>query len=494
MARAGELVLGLDIGTGGVRAVAADADGALVAHSRTALEPGPSAGQPGLREQDPDAWWRAAVDTLRQLGHKIARGGHRPEAIAALCVDGTSGTLVCLDAWGGVLRPAIMHNDQRAADEADELSRQAAAMCRKLGYRVAPSFAAAKILWLRRHEPAVFEATRWFAHQADYIAGRLAGEHGVTDYSNALKTGFDLIDDEWPSWWGCYDGVVERLPRVVAPGAPIGILDTGTADVLGLPAGIALIAGATDGTAAFLASGASEAGADNTTLGTTLVFKRLSRCLRADADGLVYSHKLPGGFWLPGAASSTGGEWIEQQFADADLGRLDREAGEHLPSDHVAYPLAAAGERFPFLAPGARGFCAPPAEDPVAVYAANLQGTAFVERLSYDVLDRTTGVEGRDIYATGGASRSDVWLQLRADVTGRCVRRPVCAESAFGSAVLAAASTWHGDWWSAAKRMVSIERSFEPERSQAAAYDDRFGRFCRLLEERGYTKPERGVD
>ena len=487
---AGELVIGLDIGTGGVRAVAVDATGTVVAHSRTALVPVVSSGGPARHEQDAEAWWRAVVATLHDLSQEL---GVRREEIVAVCVDGTSGTLVCLDGQGGALRPAIMHNDQRAAAEADQLSPPAAVMCRKLGYRIAPSFAAAKILWLQRHEPAVFEATRWFAHQADFIAGRLGADLGVTDYSNALKTGYDLVDEDWPSWWDGFDGVGERLPRVVAPGTQVGVVTAVAAGAVRLPAGALIIAGATDGTAAFLASGANGAGADNTTLGTTLVFKRLSRRLSADADGLVYSHKLPGGFWLPGAASSTGGEWIEQQFADDDLARLDRQSRQHLPCESIAYPLAAAGERFPFLAPGARGFCHPPANDPVTRYAANLQGTALVERLAYDVLDRTTGTRGLDIYATGGASRSDDWLQLRADVAGRCVHRPSYAESAFGSAVLAAAATWHGDWRSAARQMVSIDRAFEPDRTRAAAYEERYGRFCRLLEQHGYTKPERGV-
>ena len=123
-------------------------------------------------------------------------------------------------------------------------------------------------------------------------------------------------------------------------------------------------------------------------------------------------------------------------------------------------------------------------------YAANLQGTAFVERLCYEVLDRATGTAGGDIYATGGASRSDIWLQLRADVTGRRMHRPDCAESAFGSAVMAASAVWHDDVWCAARDMVHIERSFEPDRSRSQEYEDRFLRFRESMEERGYIQPE----
>jgi xylulokinase len=387
-----------------------------------------------------------------------------------------------------------MHNDQRAVEEAQALRSSAASTSSKLGYRMAPSFAAAKILWLQRHEPSTFDATRWFAHQADFISGRLSGEYGITDYSNALKTGYDLVDECWPTWWRDFDGIEGRLPRVVAPGTQIGVLGATVADSLGFPC-VAVVSGATDGTAAFLSSGAREAGADNTTLGTTLVFKRLSRQPAAADDGLVYSHKLPGGFWLPGAASNTGGEWIQHNYGEADLGRLDIQSSERfLPCDHVAYPLVWVGERFPFLDPDARGFCHPETSDQVTRYAANLQGTAFVERLCYQALDRATGTEGGDIYATGGASRSDIWLQLRADVTGRRIHRPHCAESAFGSAVMAASAVWHDDVWCAAREMVQVERSFEPDRSQFPEYEDRFLRFRELMEERGYIQPEHGAN
>ena len=488
-----QLVIGLDVGTAGVRAVAVNERGSVVARKGSALEPVQSRAE-GWHEQDPESWWQATLEALGSLSQELAGHEHRDDEIVALCVDGTSGTLVCTGSRGEVLRPAIMHNDQRAREEAQALYSSAASTSNKLGFRMAPSFAAAKILWLQRHEPGTFAATRWFAHQADFISARLCAEYGVTDYSNALKTGFDLVDERWPTWWRDFDGVEERLPRVVPPGTQIGVLDATLADSLGFPVA-AVVSGATDGTAAFLASGAREAGADHTTLGTTLVFKRLSRQLAADEDGLVYSHKLPGGFWLPGAASNTGGEWIQRHYGKADLGTLDRQSLERfLPCDHVAYPLVTVGERFPFLAADARGFCHPGTSDPVARYAANLQGTAFVERLGYEVLDHATNTAGGDIYATGGASRSDIWLQLRADVTGRCIHRPDCAESAFGSAVMAASVAWHDDVWSAAQDMVHIERSFEPDRSRFQEYEDRFQQFRASMEERGYLQPQDGAN
>ena len=152
------------------------------------------------------------------------------------------------------------------------------------------------------------------------------------------------------------------------------------------------------------------------------------------------------------------------------------------------------GERFPFLASGARSFCHPPTNDPVRRYAANLQGTAFLERLSYQVLDRATGVAGTDIHATGGARRSDIWLQLRADVNGRVIHRPDCAESAFGSAVMAASAMWHDDVWSASRMMVRTARSFEPDRFRSNQFEERFEQFRQALAERGYIQADDGAN
>ena len=476
------LAIGIDAGTGGVRALAVSTSGEVAAAARKSFPPPPGGLPRGWHEQDPESWWEAAESCLAEIAGRL---GKRAETIGALAVDGTSGTLVCLNRAGEAVRPALMYSDARAGAEAEELCALAAGHCRRHGYRFAPSFAAARILWLLRREPQTVAATRWFGHQADFIAARLGAPCGVSDYSNALKTGFDLFEERWPDWVAACEGMGERLPEVAAPGALIGGLSPAAASATGLPAGAAVVAGATDGTAAFLASGAHLPGDDNTTLGTTLVFKRLASSPAASPDGLVYSHKLPGGFWLPGAASNTGGEWIGAQFPGQDPAALDRQAEPLLPSALAAYPLARTGERFPFACPGAEGFCDPGPASALERYAANLQGVAFTERLAYEVLDAAAGAGDGGIYATGAAARSDVWLQLRADATGRTVHRAACPESAFGSAVLAA-SALLGGLWPAARAMVRTERTFAPDPGRGAALDERYAAFREALEKRGY--------
>ncbi|NQU12246.1 FGGY-family carbohydrate kinase [bacterium] len=481
-----DLFLGIDIGTGGVRALAVTRTGDVVARGATAFSLDATFQKRGDRhEQPPAAWWQALVDALRSLLRELSAAGHPVGSLRALAIDGTSGTLVCVDGAGQPLRPALMYNDGRAGTEAAELNVAAGPWCQKLGYRFGASYALARILWINRHEPTVFAATKRFVHQADYLVGRLSGAFGVTDYSNALKTGYDLVDERWPAWVAEFDGVRERLPQVVAPGSPLATISPVAAAATGLPAGLPIIAGVSDGTAGGIASGARRPGDGNSTLGTTLVFKAVSDRLCVDPRGLVYSHKLPNGCWLPGAASNVGAEWVGAWFGGSEPATLDVEAAALLPVAAVAYPLAHQGERFPFANKQAAGFCIPEVSGPER-FAACLQGTAFVERLGYEVLEGLMSQPVREIYSTGAASRSDVWLQCRADVTGRVLCRPACPEAAFGAAILAAAGTVHGDLDTAVAAMVHVDRWVEPRANRAARYEELYGRFRAELRQRGY--------
>jgi len=483
----GDLFVGIDLGTGGVRAAVVAATGELVAQGSCDLPPSPPCEVEGGHEQDPDSWWQSLCRAVTELTGKLRELGIDPARLRGLAVDGTSGTLVCVDGAGQPVRPALMYNDARSGAQAEQLNELAGDSTRQLGYRFEPSYALAKILWVRDCDPDAFARTARCIHQADYVQSRLVGKQLASDYSNALKTGYDLIEERWPAWMEGLEGVLERVPEIVAPGTRVGEVGADGAQATGLPRGLPVIAGATDGTAGCLASGLLRPGDYNTTLGTTLTFKGLSERPCRHPEGLVYSHKLPGDRWLPGAASNTGGEWMGALFAGVDLPSMDEAAAPLLPVAMVAYPLARRGERFPFKAPQAMGFCAPVPAAGAEHYAAYLQGTALVERLAYDVLDQVAGTSGGAVYSTGGGSRSDVWMRCRASVTGRVVHRPRCPEAAFGSAVLAAAGTAGGDVWQAVRDMVRIETAFDPDPTQARQYGDLYGQFCAALQERGYT-------
>ena len=481
------LFIGVDLGTTGVRALVTTAEGELVSRAEHRYESSVSVGTGGAHEQRPEAWRDALIQTLSRVANEL---GARRNDLVALAVDGTSGTVVPIDKEGTVLRPALMYNDPRARQDAAELTALAGPWCAERGYRIEASFAVAKIRWMRLNEPAIFEKTRWFAHQADFAMAFLTGEYGTTDFNNALKTGYDVWEESWPLWLRAEAGVAERLPNVVAPGDAVGGVCSQAAAGCGLPSGLEVVAGTTDGTAGFLASGATQPGDDNTSLGTTLIFKRSALEPAVDVLGQVYSHKLPGDLWLPGAASNTGARWVSELFPQAHPPDWDAAAVASLPSPHLAYPLVGEGERFPFVSETAIGIGLPDAADPLTRYAACLQGTALLERKGYEVLDDVAGKSESTIFSTGAASGSDPWLQLRADVAGRCIQRPAYPEAAFGSAVLAASRSHFESVWDAAASMVRIERKFEPDANRAGVYDERYAEFTQMLADAGYLTAE----
>jgi sugar (pentulose or hexulose) kinase len=462
------LFVGIDLGTGGVRALAVSGAGQVAASAS-----GPA------DARDAVSWWEGTRGALREL---VSALGRDAALVQAICVDGTSGTVVGVDAHGDPTTSVMAYDDLRATEEAAELVE----LARERAF-LAPtaSTSLARIRWLERHEPDAFVRTQRFLHQSELVTARLLGAVGPSDASNALKAGFDPASMRWPEWLEAVPELRARLPEVVSSGTVLGELPASVAGDLGLPHDVGVVAGMTDGTAGFLASGARRAGDDSTTLGATLVFKRLAREHLKDPAGLLYSHRLPDGSWLPGAASNTGAAWTASAGGGGDLARLDAAALAYLPCEHLAYPLRASGERFPFSAPGARGFCEPPTEDPVVRHAAHLQGTALLERLAYEVLDGVVPASG-EVYTTGGGSRSDVWTQLRADVTGRTYHRPAVPESAFGSAVLAAAAVVHGGLWPAVDAMVAIERTFRPDPARHERLSTYHRRFRAALERRGY--------
>src|SRR5947209_5683003 len=184
-------VIGVDMGTQGARAIAVTADGTVVARGEEALPADMLRVSPdGIFEQDAEEWWRVTCIALTKVGQELRGAGINPDAVAALCVSGTSGTFVPLDASYRPLRPALMYSDGRAFAEVATCNEALADLTIKLGYRFNASFALPKLLWQRKHETDTWARTRLVAHQADYLVGKLTSRWGVSDYTNSLKTGY----------------------------------------------------------------------------------------------------------------------------------------------------------------------------------------------------------------------------------------------------------------------------------------------------------------
>jgi len=481
--------LGIDVGTQGVRCIVSDGEGNIAAESSRDLAGAEVHGLPDRHhEQVPAAWWEAVVRCIRELTAKLAAEGRNPRDITAICVDSTSGTVLPVGPNGRPLRNAVMYNDGRASEEAEFINDVAKEHCARHGYKFSPSFALAKILWLKRNEPGIFERIHKFVHATDFIIGGITGSFEFTDISSALKTGCDLVDCRWPDFIETKLGIpLDKLPQPVMPGTAVGKVSEGCASETGLHRGTKVLAGMTDGTAAFLSSGAAQAGDFNTTLGTTLVIKGLWREIVKDPKGRIYSHRHPSGGWLPGGASNVGGECLEVRFKGRDLRTLDAAAMGCFPTKLVVYPLVRDGERMPFPNAEARGFVVGEAASEEELYAAHLEGIACTERMCYDLMTALGAEVGNTVFTTGGGAGSREWMQIRADILGRAVCRPATAESAYGCCVLAACKSAGEDLSAATRRMVRVDLTVEPRPGIRAACDRKYERFREECAKRGYV-------
>ena len=473
------IYIGLDAGTQGARAIAADERGNVAACASAAYG-SINIGENGLKEQRPEDWTNACFECLASIAIQLKNAGRLSE-VRALAVDGTSGTLLAVDKDFRPLTNGIMYNDARSKTQADEVQRAGANVAEKLGYRFNASYSLPKAVWIRQEKPDVYEKTRVFCHQTDYIVGALTGEFCVTDYSNALKSGYDIVDLCWPDY---ISGLIDRekLPCVKAPGEIIGRLTADAAKSTGLPEGTAVAAGATDGYVSAVACGAVNIGDFNSTIGSTLVIKGVSENIITDPQGRVYCHKHPMGWYYPGGAGNVGGLCVNA-FGKENFDALNAACPALTPTGALFYPLTAQGERFPFVDADMRGFEYAPPKTNEGRYAATLEGVAFVERMCFELLEGLGCAAGDTIFIAGGAVKSPEWSQIRANVLGKRLAQPNTIEAAMGTAIIAATS----DGVSivdAAHSMVSYTARFEPQMEKTRRYNELHARFKALVSEK----------
>ncbi|MBR0932384.1 FGGY-family carbohydrate kinase [Bradyrhizobium jicamae] len=419
----GGLFLGIDVGTGGVRACAIDAEAGIRGFASAAL-PAPRVDGDAV-DQTPELWWMATVAAVRKLGETVDL-----REIARVAVDGTSGTLLLIDASGRPCSPGLMYNDARARHEAARVAATAPAESGAHG----ASSALAKLLFLLDH--GYVGDARHAVHQADWIAGRLTGCHGFSDENNALKLGYDPVARDWPSWLEQLGVRYDLLPQVLVPGTPIADIDPGIARTLGLPPSAQVAAGTTDGVAAFVATRADQPGDAVTSLGTTLVVKQLATQPIFAASQGVYSHRL-GERWLAGGASNSGGAALLMHFTADEMERLTPQVKPDEPTGLDYYPLPKPGERFPIADPALAARITPrPAED-CRFFQGLLEGIASVEALAYRQLARLGAPGLRRVIGIGGGARNDAWTKIRHRVLGVPVSIAEQTEASYGAALLA---------------------------------------------------------
>ncbi len=419
-----DLVLGIDIGTSGVRVAAVDQTGQLVAFAASSMPP-PRRDQDRIT-QDAAEWSRGLDDAMSRLASMVDLA-----RVGALAVDGTSGTLIAVDRDGGPVSMGSLYNDR--ADEASiAVVEHAAPPHAAVHGATSPLARAMRLLQ--------GGAAARILHQADWIAGQFSGRFDVSDESNSLKTGYDPVARAWPHWittTGIDPG--QHLPTVVPCGGVIGQLSAAAANRFGLSTRTVIVAGATDGCAAFLATGAGKPGDAVTSLGSTLVLKLASeRPLFAPEYGL-YSHRI-GDLWLAGGASNSGGAVLARFFTAQEIRATSDRIDPAGRSGLDYYPLPAPGERFPVNDPNLQPRMTPRPADDALFLQALLEGIANIEALGYRRLTELGGPPLTAVTTVGGGAGNATWSRIRARALGVPVTASASDEAAVGAARLA----WRG--------------------------------------------------
>jgi xylulokinase len=382
-----------------------------------------------------------------------------------------------------------MANDARAEEQAVRLNFIGQDHVRKIGCPFRPTDALAKIVWFKEKEPDSYE-NAIFAHQADYIIGKLKGRIDITDPTIASTTGCDPCENCWPDWldYDMHLSVRERLPSIGQTGQIVGRVTPDAARVTGLPAGLPIILGCNSQTATFLSSGAKKPGDFFTIFDETLQIDGITRCLLNYPQNIVKMNKLPNMQWYFSTRSNTGTEWINvwfnEQMARENIGQVDR----LLPTHYLAFPNVRHGEIFPFNSNSAEGFISPATDNRLAQFAACIQGTAFIERMIYRKIDEMANNTDMGAISTIGPwCQSDLWTQCRADISGRIVHRlPQTHGADFGAALVAAMGTKFHSLEEASNAMVHIEKTFYPNPARMAVFEERYTEFLATMEEQGY--------
>jgi sugar (pentulose or hexulose) kinase len=411
----GALVIGIDVGTSGVRAAALAGGGAIVGSAAVAMTTFGDA-------TDPATWWNSVRAVISELGSSFDLS-----QVRAIAVDGTSGTMLAVDQLGEPIGPARMY-DEPCDDDTVMRAIAEYAPAESAARGVTSALARALMMQSR---PGV----RHMLHQADWISGKLSGRFDRSDWNNALKTGYDPVATRWPDWMKRTGADLGKLPVVLEPGAPIGPV---SAEVIGLgiPESVIVHAGTTDGCASFLATGASEAGEGVTALGSTLVVKLLCDHPIFAPEFGIYSHRISSN-WLAGGASNTGGKVIEQFFARDRLAELSAGLNPERPTGLSYYPLLKPGERFPINDPKLPPRLEPKPKDDTTFLQAILEGVAEVEALAYRKLAELGAPPLRSVRTVGGGAANSAWTTIRERKLGAPFKHAESQEACAGVARLA---------------------------------------------------------
>lgn len=477
------LLLGIDLGAGSLKSTIIALDGHVIATASAPVDT--LSPEPGFSEQDPEGWWSAVQSSLAELWAQDID----PAGIAALSVTAGAHTHVLEDADGAILRPAIMWNDQRSGAQAARLRAQDGARILEMsGNRVSPTWTLPQLVWISEREPEVHARIARLRPAKDWIRRKLDGSD-VTDLTDAWGVMLaDAASGTWSRELCALAGIsTDVLPTIVASITVTGAVTTKAAADTGLIAGTPVVCGTSDTNAETFSAGMTRPGIGALKLATAGTVSTLTAAPDFSEDVIHYPHLMPGhSYAILGTNScASAHRWLRDAlFAEIGFDGMDK-AAQNAPAgcEGLLFHPYLNGERSPYWDPDLRasfvgfGFGHLSGHICRALY----EGIAFTLRDCLDVLQtRQMGFDTARL--VGGGTRSALWRQIIADVTGLTIEVPEQGDASFGAALIAGIGAGVFTDADAAAKVIRVRETLRPDASKAPIYDGAFTRF-RLAKE-----------
>jgi xylulokinase len=470
--------LGMDVGTGGTRAVVVDANGKLISGASSEHAPFRTA-HPGWAEQDPEDWWRAAQDALRKA---LAAAPEPRRPIAAIGLTGQMHGAVLLDENGAVLRPSLIWCDTRTQPECDWLHA-------KIGYEklieltcnpALPNFTLTKLLWVRTHEPAIFAKTKHVMCPKDYVRYRLTGEFAIDVEEASGTLLLDVTHRRWSKEVAEAAGIPQEwLPKVYESTEVCARISESAAGHTGLKAGTPVVAGAGDQGAGAVGMGILQPGSVSATIGTSGVVFAATAKPTKDPKGRLHTfcHAVPGLWHVMGVTQSAGLSlrWLRDTFfSGLEYDALTAAAGKIPPSSEgLQWAPYLLGERTPHLDPQVRAAFVgiSTLHTPAHFVRAVLEGVAYSLEDTF-TLFAELGIPVKGVRLGGGGARGPLWRKIQAGVYAKAVEILTAEEGgAFGCALMAGVGSKH---WAnldqACGQAIEVAERVDPDSAEVASY------------------------
>jgi FGGY-family pentulose kinase len=501
----GPYLMGIDFGTGGVRVGFFDRVGEPAGFS--SVEFPTTHPRPGWAEQDPAQWWSSLIQATRGA---LADAGVQPDEVAGISVDATSATVVASDANGEHLRPALLWMDVRASDQADRVAATGHTALKYNGFgAVSAEWGLPKSMWLKENEPDTWNNAVHVADCVDWVIARLTGEWAGSINSAAAKFYHDRDEGGFPTALFEEVGVgdlMEKYPQnILDLGKVVGGLKPDVAEALGLKAGTPVAEGGIDAYMGQLGLGVVEPGKLALITGSShVMLGQAAKPIHGQGFWGSYTDALiPGQYTVEAGQVSTGSvvAWFKNHFAAGAVAEAkQRGVDPYVVLNEMAkkIPLGSEGlvvldyfqgNRSPYTDPLARGLISnlSLSHTPAHVFRAILEGICYGTEVIFRSL-RSHGFEPQLNVVSGGPTKSDLWMQMHADVSNVPISFTKVGEGpVLGSAIIAAVGAGiYADLKEAAAKMVQTSRTIEPDQGrhdEYAFYVDRYSELYPAVKE-----------